>query len=277
MMAVTRNRWVRSCAAGLACLLSLLAAGCGDKYYVGTRPVTAALETTLRPGESTPAEVIAALGKPSGRGSVMLPVLDKQARESWTYYFEKGHVKAAQGGRLDVDMRHTFLFVYFDDGIYDGYLWFSSLLQPLALHKLRQDYVGQEFFQAREAYYYRSSRGIEIDRLRIKAKTGDPEAQYRLAILTPDDAESRMWACLAANQGHRYAQARMGTNSSDLRETYMWYSLAASNGQPTAREWKEETAKKLTPAQITEAARMVAEWQPGQCEAEVKGAAAKAK
>ncbi len=140
MMAFTRNRWVRPCAAGLACLLSLLAAGC-SRYTVGTLPVTEALETTLRLGESTPAEVIAALGKPSGRGGVMLPVLDKRARESWTYYFEKGHV-TERTRRLsssplfqerqppDVEMRRTFLFVYFDDGVYDGYLWFSSLPQP---------------------------------------------------------------------------------------------------------------------------------------------------
>ncbi len=130
MTAVIVNRGARPWAAGLACLLSLLAAGCGDSYYVGTRPVTAALETTLRPGKSTPAEVLAALGEPSGRGGVMLPVLDKRARESWTYYFEKGHVRAKRGGGLDVDSRRIFLFVYFDDGVYDGYLWFSSLPQP---------------------------------------------------------------------------------------------------------------------------------------------------
>ena len=97
MMAVTRNRCVWPCATGLACLQSLLAAGCsGIRYTVGTRPVTEALETTLRLGKSTPAEVIVALGKPSGQGGVMLPVLDKRARKSWTYYFEKGHVTESE-------------------------------------------------------------------------------------------------------------------------------------------------------------------------------------
>ncbi len=152
MTAVTGNRGVRPWAAGLACLLSLLAAGCGENYYVGKRPVTASLETTLRPGTSTPAEVIAALGKPSGQGGVMLPVLHKRARESWTYYFEKGHVRVKRGGvysplgielqnpgilytanrgsDLDVESRRIFQFVYFDDGVYDAYLWLSSLPQP---------------------------------------------------------------------------------------------------------------------------------------------------
>ncbi len=143
MTAVTGNRGARPWAVGLACLLSLLVAACGDSYYVGKRPVTAALETMLRPGKSTPAEVTAALGKPNGRGGVMLPVLDKRARESWTYYFEEGHVRVERGGYsepgfftgkprsgLDVDSRRIFLFVYFDDGVNDGYLWFSSLPQP---------------------------------------------------------------------------------------------------------------------------------------------------
>ncbi len=147
MTTVTGNREARPWAVGLACLLSLLVAACGDSYYVGKRPVTAALETMLRPGKSTPAEVTAALGKPNGRGGVMLPVLDKRARESWTYYFEEGHFRVKRGGGgyfktegglitpkggpdLDVDSRRIFLFVYFDDGVYDGYLWFSSLPQP---------------------------------------------------------------------------------------------------------------------------------------------------
>ena len=132
MKTVTGNRGAQPWMVGLICLLSLLSASCSStNYYAGTRPVTAALETTLRPGKSTPAEVIAALGKPNGRrGAIMLPILDKQARETWTYYFEKGYVKATDSGALDMDSWRTFLFVYFDDGVYDGYLWFSSLPQP---------------------------------------------------------------------------------------------------------------------------------------------------
>ena len=132
MKTVSGNRVAQPWVVGLVFLLSLLAAGCSSiEYYVGVRPVTAALETTLRPGKSTPAEVIAALGEPNGRrGGIMLPILDKQARETWTYYFEKGYVKATDSGAMDTDSWRIFLFVYFDDGIYDGYLWFSSLPQP---------------------------------------------------------------------------------------------------------------------------------------------------
>ena len=36
----------------------------------------------------------------------------------WSYYYEVGTLS---------DDRRTFLFVYFDDGVLDGYMWFSSL------------------------------------------------------------------------------------------------------------------------------------------------------
>lgn len=65
-------------------------------------------------------EVRTALGEPSGTGGVMLPVLDDDRRQSWSYYYEHSELSP-------LDSRRIFLFVYFDQGIYDGYLWFSSL------------------------------------------------------------------------------------------------------------------------------------------------------
>ena len=131
MTAVAGKYRARMWAAGLACLLSVLTVGCSEiHYFAGVTPVTAALETKLQPGKSTPAKVTAVLGKPTGRGGIMLPVLDKRARETWSYYFEKGYVKAGQGGSMEADSRRIFLFVYFDKGVYDGYLWFSSLPNP---------------------------------------------------------------------------------------------------------------------------------------------------
>jgi len=47
----------------------------------------------------------------------------------WSYYYEKGFIKVRDSGRLDAEMRRTFLFVYFDHERYDGYMWFSSLPQ----------------------------------------------------------------------------------------------------------------------------------------------------
>ena len=76
MTAVAGKYRARMWAAGLACLLSVLTVGCSEiHYFAGVTPVTAALETKLQPGKSTPAKVTAVLGKPTGRGGIMLPVL----------------------------------------------------------------------------------------------------------------------------------------------------------------------------------------------------------
>jgi hypothetical protein len=110
-------------------LMAFVVAGCdGDtmKYYAGTKPDTQLLETTLRIGSSTKNDVRAALGAPNGNGRFMLPVVDKSPRDTWTYYFEDSEL-GSRGGELDWRARRIFLFVYFDRGRYDGFLWFSSL------------------------------------------------------------------------------------------------------------------------------------------------------
>ncbi len=58
----------------------------------------------------------------------MLPI-DDEMRDTWTYYYEEGSVNADEGSSAGVsaESRRIFLFVYFEKGIYDGYMWFSSL------------------------------------------------------------------------------------------------------------------------------------------------------
>ena len=40
---------------------------------------------------------------------------------------------------------------------------------------------------------------------------------------------------------------------------YAWYNIAAANGDTDAATWKDNTAKRLTPAQIAEAEELVKE------------------
>jgi hypothetical protein len=47
----------------------------------------------------------------------MLPAHDSP-RDLWVYYYEEGSL---------TDDRRIFLFVFFKQDRYDGYLWFSSL------------------------------------------------------------------------------------------------------------------------------------------------------
>ncbi len=99
-------------------LVFLLGTGCADiKIRMGNRPNTDELDRTLRPGESTRADVLAALGEPYGKGRAMLPIHSKP-RTMWSYYYGEATMQ---------DLRRVLLFVYFDEDRYDGYMWFSSL------------------------------------------------------------------------------------------------------------------------------------------------------
>jgi len=71
----------------------------------------------LRIGESTSDDVQAILGAPFGTGRSYLP-FQAEPIEIWSYYYELGTMS---------DDRRTFLFVYLDNGVFDGYMWMSSL------------------------------------------------------------------------------------------------------------------------------------------------------
>jgi len=102
----------------LVALLLLGCTGCGNvRFYVSRQIDLDALESQLRIKESTRKDVLAVLGAPEGKGREMLP-MTPAPRTMWSYYFEEGTLQ---------DARRTFLFVYFDGDIFDGYFWVSSI------------------------------------------------------------------------------------------------------------------------------------------------------
>ena len=106
---------------------AILVGACSEvSYTANERPPIAALEGTLKIGGSTQHDVIAALGKPNGKGSIFLPV-DAKPREMLSYYFEEGKLTASSGAVYGTAQR-TFLWVYFDQDRYDGYMWFTTTL-----------------------------------------------------------------------------------------------------------------------------------------------------
>jgi hypothetical protein len=115
---------------GALILTFTLALLSGCNYTVNTRPDVRVLDTGLVPGHSTAADVRTLFGEPNGRGRIYMPV-DSEPREVWSYYHERGSIESGTGGQIDVDMRRMFLFVYFLNGRYDGYMWFSSLADSL--------------------------------------------------------------------------------------------------------------------------------------------------
>ena len=97
-------------------LLSLFGCG-GPVIQFGRIADTSKLETALQPNISTKANVLEILGEPRNSGGALLPGHDSP-RDMWVYYYEEGNL---------TDDRRIFLFVFFKEGLYDGYKWFSSL------------------------------------------------------------------------------------------------------------------------------------------------------
>jgi hypothetical protein len=66
------------------------------------------------------------LGAPKGMGGAIIPAYRMQ-REFWYYEdIEMKDIKKVEGV-LKVNMRQQVLFVSFDKGVYDGYMWFTNV------------------------------------------------------------------------------------------------------------------------------------------------------
>ena len=109
---------------------------------------------------------------------------------------------------------------------------------------------------------------------RTLAEAGDAEAQVALASLylsgqgvRTDVGAGISWYRRAAEAGHPVAQLNLGDFYSrgagvprDLVTAYVWLSLAAEQGRAWAGQRRQEIARKMTAAQLTEAeARAAAE------------------
>jgi hypothetical protein len=118
---------VRFGAACAAAVLAALLSGCGSVQFKGGAPFdTDKLETVLKPGVSTRADVEAALGKPYGKGGGYLP-FHEGPRTTWTYFDESGSMDLSSGSMTD---KRTYLFVFFNGDKFDSYMWFNSALSP---------------------------------------------------------------------------------------------------------------------------------------------------
>ena len=111
-----RPGWKRVAA---VCLLPLILqlSGCVEISVVaGTDTDFERIGDRLVMGESTEHEVVGTLGRPYGRGREWAPP-SNQPRDVLTYYYEISDLK---------ESTREFLFVFLDEGVFDGYLWFSN-------------------------------------------------------------------------------------------------------------------------------------------------------
>jgi hypothetical protein len=92
-----------------------LTTGCASSARFGTPPRVEDL-ATLAVGQSSPAEILLALGEPRGHGGARFP-LDPVLRPVWFYEYVQ-----AEGGHTDLSV----LIIFLRDDRYDGHLWFSA-------------------------------------------------------------------------------------------------------------------------------------------------------
>lgn len=107
------------------------------------------------------------------------------------------------------------------------------------------------------------------------ARSGDPEAQYNLALaliqgdgVAQDVATGFEWLCQAAEQGVGQAQSRVGLMFStgdgvptDPVEGYKWLQIASESGSDAAKANLARAEALIGLGQLREARRRVAEWK----------------
>jgi hypothetical protein len=109
----------------LLLIVSLSSWGCTSaKTRTGSIPDIRLMDTDLRPGVSTKADVQALLGKPNGYGGAVLPT-DPRPHDVWFYNLIEVSVQASKGGgRMDAQM--DVLLIFFEKEVYDGHMWFKD-------------------------------------------------------------------------------------------------------------------------------------------------------
>lgn len=115
----------------LMVLVALTAACAAQSVTTGAFTQTGRIEAELKRGVSTKMDVQRVLGAPKGTGGAVLP-LDPRPRELWYYQDAKATNLRSEGqGVLRGDMQVQFLLVFFRAGVFDGFMWSSSM--PMGL------------------------------------------------------------------------------------------------------------------------------------------------
>ncbi len=143
-------------------------------------------------------------------------------------------------------------------------------------------YTDEADFNAGVAAYKKGDYATALREWRPLAKQGDAKAQYNLGLMygngegVPQDyARAVKWYRMAApEQGNAGAQNNLGVMydkglgvPQDYAQAHMWYNLAASRFPPgehrdRAVNNRDIIAKRMTPAQISEAQKLAREWKP---------------
>ncbi len=116
----------------------------------------------------------------------------------------------------------------------------------------------------------------QFEATKVKAETGDAQAQYNLADcyasgrgVAKDNVEALKWYRKAADGNNAEAQLTLGSCcangfgvAQDYVQAYKWFTLAAAQGEPLARVARNNIAPSMTPDQIAQGERLPAEFHP---------------
>lgn len=114
-------------------LIPMFLIGCAPKRVTtGAFTQVARIESEFKRGVSKKEDVQRVLGPPKGGGSAIFPP-DRRLREVWFYEdIEVLNATSPKPGILKVDVRQQILLVFFDEGVFDGYMWFSNATKAKA-------------------------------------------------------------------------------------------------------------------------------------------------
>lgn len=122
---MTRRQWHVSFGVVFILLVGFLAVGCPTKVTTGAFVEVSRLEGELRRGVSTKMDVQRVLGAPNGFGSAIFPD-DPAPLEVWFYDDLEIIDFKAEGAVFRGNVRQQILLVFFDKGVFDGFIWFSN-------------------------------------------------------------------------------------------------------------------------------------------------------
>lgn len=111
----------------LTVFLFYLLAGCApQKITTGAFTKIDRLDKQLQRGVSTKMDVQRVLGAPNGFGGAMLPT-DPKPREVWYYEDVEGKDFKMKGDIMIMNMRQQILLIFFERGVFDGYMWSTNV------------------------------------------------------------------------------------------------------------------------------------------------------
>ena len=85
------------------------------------------IDTQLKRGTSTKADVERLLGKPNGKGGTLMPPSQTVPGDVWVYYNAQSgspRMTPTRPIKVEVDSRHQMVMIFFNGNIFDGYMWF---------------------------------------------------------------------------------------------------------------------------------------------------------